>query len=200
MVLNDKSGNTVMRIWLLMHQANDLLSQCEEEAYRKYGLTPEQWRVLARLKFYDRPLGPGELAETMCRSSNSLSMLVDRMVKAGLVKRTRDKKDRRMVNVTLTSKGESAVTPATPEGWKLIQEILSPLSSEDREALANMLETVKCEAFAYLHPEMDKSEVYRTSGTNDPNLHRQNLKNLYAPALGPDIETGRRGRPCPDLG
>ena len=39
-------------------------------------------------------------------------MIVDRMVKAGLVRRARDKGDRRAVHVAITSKGENALKPA----------------------------------------------------------------------------------------
>jgi DNA-binding MarR family transcriptional regulator len=200
MVLGKESGNTIMRLWLLLHRANDILSLCEDSMLREYGLTVEQWRLLAHLKYYGHPLKPSELAVTLDRSSNSVSMLVDRMVKAGLVKRTRDRKDRRMVHVWLTAKGENAVEPATPEGWKLIQKILSPLSSEDKQVLADLLETVKCEAFACLHPEIDKAEIIRASGTKAPDIYERNFKNLYRSAPKPNIGANGERRPCPEPG
>jgi len=186
-----------MRLWLLLHRVEDLLSLCEDSIYHEYGITAEQWRVLARLKYYGGPMKPTELAGTMIRSSNSVSMLVDRMVKAGLVKRTRDRKDRRVVWVSLTGKGEKAVEPATPEGWKLIQKILSPLSPQDREVLAEMLEAVHCEAFACLHPEMEKSEIVKNYGTNDPDIYKKNFKNLYRSASGPNVDVDEQDWTCP---
>lgn len=200
MALSDEKGNTIMRLWLLLHRAADLLSSCEDSIYREFGLSAEQWRLLAHVKYYGHPLMPSELAVTMTRSSNSVSMLVDRMVKAGLVKRTRDRKDRRIVRVSLTNKGESAVEPATPEGWKLIQTVLSPLSSEEKQVLANLLETVKCEAAAYLHPETDRSEIVRSSGTNAADLYRRNLKNLYPANPKTDIQAKEQRTPCPQVG
>jgi DNA-binding MarR family transcriptional regulator len=200
MALSNEDGNTIMRLWLLLHRANDVLSLCEDSIYREYGLTAEQWRVLARLKYYGRPLNPTELALAMERSSNSVSMLVDRMVKAGLVKRTRDRKDRRVVWVSMTSKGENAVEPAIPEGWKLIQKVLSPLSSADRRALADMLETVKCEAFACLHPETDRSEIARRSSTNAPDIYTRMSRHLHrsGPSAQPDTGVTEQQRLCPD--
>jgi DNA-binding MarR family transcriptional regulator len=200
MVLSTQAGNTIMRLWLLLHRANDALCLCEDSMLHEYGLTLEQWRLLAHLQYYGHPLGPSELATSLERSSNSVSMLVDRMVKAGLVKRTRDRKDRRVVHVWLTSKGENAVGPATPEIWKLIQDIFSPLSSEDKQVLADLLETVKCEARACLYPERDKDEIIRTSGTKDPKIYERNLKNLYRSAPKPDGHAKERQKPCPDVG
>src|SRR4030042_5455450 len=108
----------------------------------------EQFGLLATLKGSGGSLRPVDLALLLERSPNSVSMLVDRMVKAGLVRRTRDRKDRRTVNVFLTSKGENALGPAMPAGWEFIQKLLSRLSYEDKHTLADLLETMKCEFLA----------------------------------------------------
>lgn len=196
MVLDSKSGQTVMRLWLLLHRVNDIISLCEDSIFQEYGLTVEQWRVLACLQYRGGSLRPIDLAMALDRSPNSVSMLIDRMVKAGLVRRTRDRHDRRTVNVTLTNKGENAVGPATPAGWEVIQKILSPLSYEDRQALAGLLETVKCEAFGCLHPELDMSEIVKNSYTKDPHLYKGMVKYLYPPAPKSNVEVERQNRPC----
>jgi DNA-binding MarR family transcriptional regulator len=69
-----------------------------------------------------------------------MSMLVDRMVKAGLVRRTRDRKDRRAVFVSLTNKGDEAIGPAIPAGWEFVKKLVSPVSYDDQRVLADTLE------------------------------------------------------------
>jgi len=103
------------------------------------------------------------------------------MVKAGLVRRTRDRKDRRVVTVSMASKGEKAVEPAVIACWEFIHEILSPLSYDDQRAFAGMLETVKCELAGYLNPEMDKAEIIENSFTKHPDLYKRMLKNVLPP-------------------
>jgi DNA-binding MarR family transcriptional regulator len=100
------------------------------------------------------------------------------MVKAGLVRRTRVRKDRRVVTVSLTIKGEKAVEPAVIAGWEFIHEILSPLSDDDQCVLASMLETVKCELIHYLNPEMDKAEIIKNSFTQHPDLYKRMARNV----------------------
>jgi DNA-binding MarR family transcriptional regulator len=178
MTVKSESANTFLRLWLLLHRVHDVVTLCEESILREYGLTPEQFAVLASVKSDGGSLRPVDLALMLERSPNSVSMLIDRMVKAGLVRRTRDRKDRRAVNVTLTSKGEKALEPATPADWEFIQRILLTLPDEDKRALAGMLETVKCEAFAYLHPELDKAEIVRNSFTNRSGLYERMIKNI----------------------
>jgi hypothetical protein len=108
-------------------------------------------------------------------------MIVDRMVKAGLVRRTRDRKDRRAVFVSMTAKGKAAVEPAVPAGWEFMHELLSPLPYDDQRALADMLETIKCRLFGYLNPKMDMADIVKKSFTRDPGLYKRMLKNVLLP-------------------
>ncbi|MDH4300207.1 MAG: MarR family transcriptional regulator [Dehalococcoidia bacterium] len=187
MAVNSESENTVLRLWLLLRRVGDALAICQDSVFSKYGLTTEQFGVLTSIKSRG-PLRPSDLGAILERAPNSMSMLVDRMVKAGLVKRARDRKDRRVVTVSLTSTGEKAVGPAIPAGWQFIHKILSPLSANDQHALASMLETVRCELIGYLNPEMDMAEITKKSLTNDPHLYKRMVKNV----LPPGYEVKRR--------
>jgi len=179
MALNSKSGNTVLRLWLLLHRVHDRIVLCEDSIFGKYGLTTEQFSVLAAVKSRGGSLKLIELATILARRPNSVSMLVDRMVKAGLVRRTRDRKDRRIVNVSLTTKGEKSLEPAAPAGWEFIQKILSPLSDKEKQTLNNMLEVVKCEVDGYLNPEVDMTKIIKNSYTKQPGLYERMVKNIF---------------------
>ena len=179
MARNSESNNTILRVWLLLHRVRDALALCEDAILSEYRITTEQFGVLAAVRSRGGSLRPTDLALILERSPNSVSMLVDRMVRAGLVKRTRDKKDRRVVNVSLTGKGVAAVEPATPAGWEFIQKILSALSDEERHALVGMLEKVKCECVAYLNPGMEMAEIVKRSVTNQPGMYERMIKNVF---------------------
>jgi len=139
----------------------------------------EQFGVLAAVKSRGGSLRPTDLAALLERSPNSVSMLIDRMVKAGLVKRTRDRKDRRVVRVSLTSKSEKVVGLATVAGWEFIQKILSVLSDKDKQTLAGMLGMIKCELSGYLNPEEDTADIKKESVTNQPDLYERMVKNIF---------------------
>ena len=189
MTVNYESENTVLRLWLLLPRVGDALSLCQDLVFSKYGITTEQWRVLVCIKSRG-PLRLIDLASMLERGPNSMSMLVDRMVKAGLVRRTRDRKDRRTVFVSMTDKGKEAVEPAAPAGWEFIHKVLSPLSYDDKRALASMLEMIKCELAGYLNPEMDMAEIIKNSFTRDPDLYKRLVKNV----LPPGYEAKRKRR------
>ena len=194
MALDSKSGNTVLRLWLLLHRVRDGIVLCEDSVFGKYGLTTEQFSVLAAVKSRGGSLKPSELGTILARKPNSMSMLVDRMVTAGWVRRTRDKKDRRLVNVSLTSRGEKALEPAAPAGWEFIQKILSPLSDKDKEALNTMLEVLKCEIDGYLNPEADMAEVIKNSYTKRPRLYERMVKNIFPSGYEGKRRGGKKGK------
>jgi DNA-binding MarR family transcriptional regulator len=50
--------------------------------------------VLVSISYLEQPVRITDIALWLERSANSISMIIDRMVKAGLVKRARDEVDR----------------------------------------------------------------------------------------------------------
>jgi len=172
MAVKFESQNTVLRLWILLHHVRDILVRCEDSIFSEYGITPEQFTVLEQVKSHGGgPMRIIDLARVLERGPNSVSTLVDRMVKAGLVRRTRGKIDRREVRVSLTSKGESAVQLATPVSWKFTQRILSRIADKDRDALVSLLETLKCDLLGYLSLGADVTEISKNSPTNRPDLY-----------------------------
>jgi len=194
MARNFESENTLLRVWLLLHRVRDALALCEDSMLAEYGITMEQFALLGAVRSRGGSLRPTDLASILERSPNSVSMLVDRMVKAGLVKRTRDRVDRRVVNVTLTGKGEKAVEPAVPASWEFFQKIMAPVSGGDRHALATVLETIKCECLGYLNPEKDMAEIIKNSVTNQPGLYERTLKNLLPSGFAAKRQGGGKGK------
>jgi DNA-binding MarR family transcriptional regulator len=148
-------ANPDKAVWMLLRQIYTLVSKCEDRVFGEHGLTTEQHGVLMTIKHIDGPARPTDIARWLDRSVNSVSMIIDRMVKAGLVRRVRDRKDRRTVFVSVTSKAEKTYVLATLAGWELIQEILSPLSAEDKLTLIKLLKTLRDKAYDYL----DSGEV-----------------------------------------
>jgi DNA-binding MarR family transcriptional regulator len=170
MTANSQSQNLVLKLWFLLHQVRDVIMSCEDQVFGKQKLTTERYLVLALTKLSDGHVRPVDLARWLGRSPNSVSMLVDRMVKAGLVRRVRSRGDRRALQLIVTSKGENALKPATVAGLDFIQKVLSPLSYEEKHTFARLLETTKHQAFQYLNHRVGTEEVEGNDITNYPDL------------------------------
>jgi len=148
--------------WVLLRQVPNLVSRCEDQVFSKHGLTTERHAVLMAIRHIDGPVRPTDVARWLDLSVNSVSMIIDRMVRAGLVKRTRDRKDRRTVFLTATDKAEKAYALASVAGWELIQEILTPLSDKDKRNLIKLLETLRDKTYDYLDSG-EAAEIVRGS-------------------------------------
>jgi DNA-binding MarR family transcriptional regulator len=175
--------------WILLRQAYNLALKCEDQVFTEYKLTTEKHAVLMAIKSINGPVRITDIARWLDRSVNSVSMIVDRMVKAGMVRRVRDRKDRRTVFVTMTSKAEKAYLPASAAGWELIQEILSPLSDEDKRTFIRLLETLRDKTYDYL----DSGKVAEEVRINDTDTMAQFMKQATNYKASSTAEAKRHG-------
>ncbi len=76
------------------------------------------------------PIKPSELARRMYLHPATVVGLIDRLVKRGLVVRTRSEKDRRIVEITLTEKGVGLLASAPKVPQRLLVRGLENLSKE----------------------------------------------------------------------
>ena len=165
--LTDKSAN--LKAWMLLHRTRDLAFSCEDRLCSEYGLTAEQYTVLVAVKYFDDPVRPTDIGQWVDHKVNTVSMIADRMVKAGLVERIRDLPDRREVRLVITPKGEQAFKQATPAAWSLIEDIMSSLSDEEKRTLIKLLEKVRDKALEHLGPDED---IRKTGSYETTNLSR----------------------------
>lgn len=86
-----------------------------ELAARKHGVTPQQHQLMLGVQGYTGRGSAtiGELAEFLQERHHSVVGLVERAEQNGLVTRTHDVKDRRVVNVSLTPAGRKILLDLT---------------------------------------------------------------------------------------
>jgi MarR family 2-MHQ and catechol resistance regulon transcriptional repressor len=195
MYMDSKHGAPVLKSWSLLHRVRDVLQRCEEERYGQHGLTPEQYGVLATIKYTGQSARITDIARWSSRSPNSVSMIVDRMVKVGLVKRVRDKHDRRVVFVSVAPKGEKALGPATTEGLELIQTVMSPLSGDDLNTLIRLLEAVRAQAIGCLKQEVAAEELGKDDITYQPDLTERLRRYMRTSATEATPKSKRKTKP-----
>lgn len=143
-------ANLRLEARMLLHRTRDVLFRCEDRAVNEFGLTAEQYTVLLSMKHLEAPIRPTDISRWVDHKVHTVSMIVDRMVRAGLLERVRDLPDRREVRLIITRRGEKALQPATEAASRLIDEILSPLSDEDTETLVKLLRTLREKAHQHL--------------------------------------------------
>jgi DNA-binding MarR family transcriptional regulator len=176
---NYELENLTVTLWRMVYQANTRFKNSMDQILSKQGLTMEQYLVIVTIKYHAPPVRITDIASWLERSTNSVSMLVDRMVKAGLLRRVRDRSDRRVVNVFLTSKAENVLNPANPVVWEFMQQGMSPLSYEDRNTFASLLKTINYKLLEYLNPGADVEKMFKDDSKQQDYLMKKWRKQAW---------------------
>jgi DNA-binding MarR family transcriptional regulator len=107
-----------------IYSVSRLITKAYKPHLEKMGLTYPQYLVLLVL-WEHRELSVNQIGEKLLLNTNTLSPLIKRMEKTGLLQRNRSEKDERTVMVSLTEKGLSYQSEAMPVPEKLLQSLLS---------------------------------------------------------------------------
>jgi DNA-binding MarR family transcriptional regulator len=165
--------NLSVNLWRTLYQTYTRFKNGMDQVLSEHELTMEQYLVLATIRYSDAPMRITDVAHWVERSTNSVTMIVDRMVKAGLLRRVRDRRDRRTVNVFLTSKAETVLKAANPAAWEYMQQGMSPLSYEDRDAMASLLRTLNYKLLEYLNPGADVQGMLKSDSKQQDHVMKQ---------------------------
>ncbi len=92
------------------HAFSEALRACCVEQNKSYVITPPQWNVLATLTAEDG-LTTGTLSQRCGLDAPTISGIVTRLHRHGLVQRVHDEQDRRVVNVYLTAEAHDLMIP-----------------------------------------------------------------------------------------
>lgn len=106
-------------------------------------LTTHQYNVLRILRgSHPARLACSDIAERMIERDPDITRLVDRLERRGLVKRSRSRQDRRVVEVGMTDKGLVLVRGLDAHVQRLPKALLGRLGTERVRQLATLLEAV----------------------------------------------------------
>lgn len=125
-------------LWLLFTHARYAIFRAREKELQRYGISPEQAGVLFVVQALGRKATPAEISRFILRQPHTVSALVDRMAKRGLVKKYKDLDKKNLVRVALTERGQKAYEYSTKRGP--IHRILSNLSTSERKQFRDYLE------------------------------------------------------------
>lgn len=102
-----------------------------------YGLTISQFGVLESL-FHLGPLHQNELGEKILKSSGNMTLVIDNLVKRGLVLRERSVEDRRYIQIHLTSEGGELISTMFSKHVDKVVAAFDCLSEAEQLELARL--------------------------------------------------------------
>lgn len=112
-----------------------------EKTFARFGITRGEFDVLATLRRSGEAhtLSPRELSATLMLTTGGMTGRLDKLERAGLLRRSPDPYDRRGLQVTLTDKGLAVVEEAVTAGLAEQTRALGALDDTQCAQLADLL-------------------------------------------------------------
>jgi DNA-binding MarR family transcriptional regulator len=112
-----------------------------EKAYTRFGISRGEFDVLATLRRSGEPyaLSPRQLSATLMLTTGGMTGRLDKLERAGLLRRSPDPHDRRGLQVTLTDEGYRLIDEAVGAGLAVQTEALDALDPDQAGQLADLL-------------------------------------------------------------
>lgn len=130
-----------LRLFIVLSRAFRAINEYSNQYIQKCGLHPTEFAVLELLYHKgEQPLQ--QIGEKILLASGSITYVVDKLEKRGLLMRVTCPEDRRVTFAHITEKGKELISSIFPEHQSRIQKSMSVLSSEEKEMAIELLKKI----------------------------------------------------------
>jgi len=145
---------SIPRVFVFFLQTAHVVEKyCESELYYKAGLSMSKLGALWVLEANGGSLMPSKIALLTLLENQTITALVDRLSKEGLVRVERKaNSDRRQVKVILTDKGRQALKRGQQVYAKLMKKVMANLNENAADSLEQLLKIIRLNAAEKLYP------------------------------------------------
>lgn len=130
-------------------QVADIFVKVRERELLPQNLSATSAAILFLVEAMGKDVTPAKISRMLLREPHSISGILMRMEKQGLLKRTKNMERKNLIRITLTTKGESALKQAMKKDGA--KHVLSKLSEEQRRQLKQSLLALKEAGMKELH-------------------------------------------------
>jgi DNA-binding MarR family transcriptional regulator len=137
-------GSLEEEVFLNLQRTADALTRRLVETLKRADLTPTQYNALRILRGAGEAGIPcREVGERMVTRDPDVTRLLDRLEARGLVARSRDVRDRRVITARITDGGAAVLETIDPHVARLLADELAHLGRERLTALNALLEDAR---------------------------------------------------------
>lgn len=126
----------------LIHEVARLMKRRFEEEAKTHGITLPQWRVLGQIAIHEG-ITQVQIATATEIDPMTVSGVLDRLDKRGLIDRYADPTDSRAKLARLTAEGEALYATAKKVGLAMYESALEGVTEDEREAVISVLSRMR---------------------------------------------------------
>jgi len=128
-------------LWILLSRVYHLIAMLRKLELSKYNIMPVQSYILFIIKALGNETTPSKISEYVYQQRSSISDILNRMVKQGLIRKTNKTGGNKRVIVTLTAKGEKALSFSKHREY--LHKVMSSLTENKKRQLESAMEILR---------------------------------------------------------
>lgn len=127
-----------LKTWVKLARTFSTIYRKASENIKSFGLTLPQFAVIEALGHLG-PLKVGDICNKMLATGGNMTLIIDNLEKLEMVRRVPSKKDRRVILIELTDKGQKIFDDYFIQHAEYIKNTFSILSLEEQKMLGSLL-------------------------------------------------------------
>jgi DNA-binding MarR family transcriptional regulator len=128
-------------LWILLSRVYHLIAMLRKLELSKHNILPVQSYILFIIKALGNETTPSKISEYVYQQRSSISDILNRMVKQDLIRKTNKSGGNKRVIVTLTAKGEKALTLSRNREY--LHRVMSSLTENKKRQLESAMEILR---------------------------------------------------------
>lgn len=134
-----------LKLFIVLSRAHRSINDVVNKHIAENGLNPTEFAVLELLYHKgDQPLQ--QIGGKILLASGSITYVVDKLEQKEYLRRVACKNDRRVIFAQITEKGKNFIESIFPEHEQRIDQIMSALTSEEKETAIELLKKIGYQA------------------------------------------------------
>jgi DNA-binding MarR family transcriptional regulator len=142
------NSDEIYNLWTMLEQVHSGITLARDRELEPEGLSTIKASALFIINAVGEETTPAEVSRWILRRPHSVTALLLRMEKDGLIKRAKDLPKKNLIRITLTPKGHKAFNISLKR--KTLNKILSVLTEEERRTMYSYLEKLRTKALKVL--------------------------------------------------
>ncbi|MEN2465410.1 MarR family transcriptional regulator [Ornithinibacillus sp. FSL M8-0202] len=135
------SENLSLKAFVVLMKASKSLQEVIKHDISNHGMRTSDFEILEAL-YHKGRLTVKEVSDAVLINTGSITYVIDKLEKKGLLERSHCKDDRRVVYIHITDEGKKLMDEVFPQHQQVIESLFEGISDEDKETLISVLKQV----------------------------------------------------------
>jgi len=138
--INSTFANNRIKALLNILFTASWISNCQNDFFKSFGISPQQYNILRILNGADEPLNVQVIKDRMIERAPNATRLMDKLCAKEFIERLPCEHDRRVVKIAITENGKNLLK-SIPDNFN--KELLKNLNELEAEQLSQLLDKMR---------------------------------------------------------